>query len=101
MNKGDFQKIKGVHRNKSGVLNKTTNIRHVLAYKSDEIQDKIRKVEEERDRREAEEAAIRAEEIRKEQEKVDKLTDVRTLQKKWKIWDEDKLKVVTYLWAVL
>lgn len=91
--KGDFKQMKGTHKDKDSVLQKTMNIRHALAYKSDEIQEQLRRAQDERERKEAEEAAKRLEEEKKEKEKIDKFTDLKHLAQKWKIWDTDKLKV--------
>lgn len=93
MKRGDMGKIKGTHRDLETVTSKTTNIRQMLGYKSDENQDRIRKAHEERERLEAEEAAKQADEERKEKAKIDKYSDLKNLQQKWRIFDKTKLKV--------
>lgn len=93
MKKGDFKQMKGAHRDKESAMQKTMNIRHALAYKSDEIQEILRRAQDERDRKEAEEAAKRLEEEKQEKEKIDKFIDLKHLAKKWNIWEPEKLKV--------
>lgn len=91
--RGDLNKIKATPKERAVVLDAVSNIRQYLGYKSESNQGKLRAAYEERERQIAEEAEKKAEETRKEEEKIAFYSDFNGLRQKWKIYDQEKLKV--------
>ncbi len=71
-----------------------------MGYKSGENQGKLHAAYEERDKKIAEVAAKKADEEKKEREKIEFYSDLKGLQQRWKIFDQDKLKVRALPWCI-
>lgn len=67
-----------------------------MGYRSEENQDKIQAVHAEHERKQAELAALKADEEREDQKKISKYSDINHLKQKWKIYDTQKLKVLFF-----
>ena len=94
----DAYNIQRVVVDEETTLNNRASIRALMGTKSAENQDKIIAEKEAKEKEVAEERARLLEIQRQEEVKISRYMDLQKLSKAWRIYDNEKLKVIFVIW---